>query len=144
MEENLLQSAPVSPRMDNGILKWFYGDTFAVEMLINLVGSEVDDEGNYHDDIPIEFSPEDQIVVSFYNSRKKLVHSFVCTNINEDPSAEDYHLITLNFIKDVSLKFLIGRYTYCVKYFHMGKDSTFNVDITTICASNKVEVYPCH
>ena len=45
MDNNVIVPAPQSPRMDNGVLKWFYGDTFAVDMVINLVEQEVGEGG---------------------------------------------------------------------------------------------------
>lgn len=141
--ENVIVPAPQSPRMDNGVLKWFYGDTFAIDMVINLVEQETDEEGNTVNKL-INFSDEDQMVVTFFNSRKEVVHSFIAKNISNDESSENYHTISLEFTKDVSHKFCKGRYTYCMKYVHKEDGRTVYTDITTICVNNRVEVETCH
>ena len=72
--------APQSPRIDNGVLKWFYGDTFVVDMVINLVEGEVGEDGNIVNKL-INFNESDQIVVTFFNDRKEVIHSFILNNI---------------------------------------------------------------
>lgn len=140
---NVIVPAPQSPRMDNGVLKWFYGDTFAVDMVINLVEQNLDENGEFINKI-VDFDADDQITVVFFNARKEVVHSFVAKNISNDEGSEDYHTITLDFTKDISHKFHRGRYTYCVKYIHKENGRTVSTDITTICVDNKVEVELCH
>ena len=80
-QNSVLKPAPLSPRMDNGILKWFDGDTFTIQMVLSLVGNGYDEEGNPVKDAPIALDPTDQVVVTFYDCHKKLVHVFVSTNI---------------------------------------------------------------
>ena len=141
--DNVIVPAPQSPRMDNGVLKWFYGDTFAVDMVINLVEQEVGEDGNLVNRL-INFDESDQIVVTFFNARKEVVHSFISKNISNDEKSEFYHTVSLDFTKDVSHKFCRGRYTYCVKYVHKDGDRTVSTDITTICVNNRAEVEVCH
>lgn len=141
--ENVIVPAPQSPRMDNGVLKWFYGDTFAIDMVVNLVEQETDEEGKTVNKL-IDFSNDDQMVVTFFNSRKEVVHSFIAKNISNDEDSENYHTISLEFTKDISHKFCKGRYTYCMKYIHKEDGKTVYTDITTICVNNKVEVETCH
>lgn len=141
--ENVMVPAPQSPRMDNGVLKWFYGDTFAIDMVINLVEQNIDESGEYINRI-IDFDEDDQITVVFFNAHKEVVYSFVAKNISNDEGSENYHTITLDFTKDISHKFRKGRYTYCVKYVHKEDGKTVLTDITTICVDNKVEVELCH
>ena len=136
-----LNSAPLSPRVDQGVLKWFEGDTFGIDMEINLVREGIDEDGNGKDD-PVIFDDNDQLIVTFFNSRREVIHSFIATHINEDPTSEMYHTISLTFTKAISSKFRKGKYTYCIKY--LSKDSPTAVDITTICVNNKVEVEACH
>lgn len=141
--ENLIVPAPQSPRMDNGVLKWFFGDTFAVDMVINLVEQTVDENGETTERL-VDFSPDDQIIVTFFNFRKEPIHSFIIRGIGNDESSEDYHTATLEFDKDVSHKFRVGKYTYCMKYVHKENGRSVSTDITTICVNNKVEVERCH
>lgn len=141
--ENVIVPAPQSPRMDNGVLKWFYGDTFAVDMVINLSEQIMGNDGEIIDRL-VDFAPDDQIVVTFFNSRKEVVHSFIAKNISNDEGTENYHTITLDFTKDISHKFCKGRYTYCTKYVHKENGEAVSTDITTICVNNKVEVEVCH
>ena len=143
MDNDVIVPAPQSPRMDNGVLKWFYGDTFAVDMVINLVEQEAQKDGTFVDK-PINFDESDQIVVTFFNERKEVVYSFISKNISNDEKSEYYHTITLNFTKDVSHRFRRGKYTYCMKYVHKEDGNTVYTDITTICVNNRAEVEICH
>lgn len=143
MDNNVIVPAPQSPRMDNGVLKWFYGDTFAVDMVINLVEQEAQKDGTFVDK-PINFDESDQIVVTFFNERKEVVYSFISKNISNDEKSEYYHTITLNFTQDVSHRFRRGKYTYCMKYVHKEDGNTACTDITTICVNNRAEVEVCH
>lgn len=143
MDNNIMAPAPQSPRMDNGVLKWFYGDTFVVDMVINLVEEEVGEDGTLVNRL-INFNESDQIMVTFFNDRKELVHSFILKNISNDETSESYHTASLDFTKDISHKFRCGRYTYCVKYVHKDGDKTVSTDITTICVNNRAEVVVCH
>lgn len=144
-QNSVLKPAPLSPRMDNGILKWFDGDTFTIQMVLSLVGNGYDEEGNPVKDAPIALDPSDQVVVTFYDCHKKLVHVFVVTNIPNKPSQEGYNTVNLVFDQDVSYKFPRGRYTYCMKIIRkLANGSKQDIDITTLCAHNKVEVEPCH
>lgn len=143
MDNNVIIPAPQSPRMDNGVLKWFYGDTFAVDMVINLVEQEVGADGAQVD-VPIDFDESDQIVVTFFNAKKEVVHSFISKNISNDKNSEYYHTISLEFTKDISHRFCRGKYTYCIKYVHKENGKTACTDITTICVNNRAEVEVCH
>ena len=143
MDNNIMAPAPQSPRMDNGVLKWFYGDTFVVDMVINLVAEAVGEDGTLGNRL-INFNESDQIMVTFFNDRKELVHSFILKNISNDETSESYHMASLDFTKDISHKFRRGRYTYCVKYVHKDGDETVSTDITTICVNNRAEVEVCH
>lgn len=143
IDNNVMVPAPQSPRIDNGVLKWFYGDTFVVDMVINLVEEEVGEDGNIVNRL-INFNESDQIVVTFFNDRKEVIHSFISNNISNDETSEFYHMVSLDFTKDISHKFRRGRYTYCVKYAHKDGDKTVSTDITTICADNRAEVEVCH
>ncbi len=140
-----LKAAPLSPRMDNGVIKWFDGDTFTIQMLLSLVGKGLDENGHPIDDAPISLKPTDQVVVTFYDCHKKIVHIFVSTNIPCKPNEPGYNTINLVFDTDISYKFPRGKYTYCVKIVRKKEDGTVDeADITTLCAHNRVEVEPCH
>nr|DAG33919.1 MAG TPA: hypothetical protein [Bacteriophage sp.] len=117
-----------SPRIEGGVIKWYYGDTFTIELTINLA----------RDGEEIHYAPTDKIVVSFYNAKKENIYSFVCTNIGDD------NMCTLKFTKDVSNRFWVGTHTFCIKYITEDNAEGEDIDITTISAFSKVVVEPCH
>lgn len=123
MSEYPVPVAKESPRNENGILKWYVGDTFEIDWTVQLV----DEQGDFY-----TYDPEDHLVWSFYTvPGRSLVHKFDFTNIQRDT-------VTLSFTPEVSNKFTAGLYFYCVKLIDK------HGEITTLCAENKVEVEKCH
>lgn len=87
------------------------------------------------DDTPIIFQEGDQLIWSFFSAVNKTTPIHTFTFGYED--IED-NTVTLFFTKDVSAKFSIGSYTYCVKFIcHDGR-------IVTLNANNRVKVEACH
>jgi len=115
-------NAKQSPRIEDGILKWYEGDTFSFVWTINITNK---DTGN-----PIIFMLEDSIDFEFFNEFGQLIQVFHFGNIPTD------NKVRLDFNEDVSKKFRRGKYKYSIKYN--------GINIVTIGASNKAEVEKCH
>lgn len=117
-----IKPAKSSPRLENGVLRWYHGDCFTVDWTVNLT----------KDDIPYEYDENDELIFSFYTrSKKELVHQFSFTNIQDNT-------VTLDFTEEVSNKFDIGAYTYCIKF------NSHEGEIVTLYAKEKAEVEACH
>lgn len=124
MSENI-PVAQQSPRVINGTLMWYVGDAFNIEWQINLT-----DDGT-----PIVYQEGDKLIWNFFNVKDKdnPVHTFTF-----EYSDITNNKVTLAFTKEISKHFVVGSYTYCVKFIsHDGR-------IVTINATNKVRVESCH
>ena len=108
-----------SPRIENNILYWYVGNTFTLEWTITL----------YDGEIPIVYSPEDTLTWNFYQ-RGELVGTFEFTDILST------NTVNLVFDTEITAKFGIGEYTYCIKYN--------GENLTTVDANGKVVVEKCH
>ncbi|MBO7691887.1 MAG: hypothetical protein J6T10_04540 [Methanobrevibacter sp.] len=135
MEEARLPGAKQSPRIDtNNVIKWYYGDTFEIQLHLVLK----------RDGDVVEYAPEDQFIFSFYNKdTQKLVKRFVCTEIDNEAK-----LLTLKFDKEISMDFKPGRYSFGVKYISNSEEDSetqsVTEDITTVGAKYSVEVERCY
>lgn len=84
---------------------------------------------------PIIFQPGDQLIWNFFAVLDKTNPIYTFTFGYED--IQD-NTVTLFFTKEISNKFKIGSYTYCVKFLcHDGR-------IVTLNANNKIKVESCH
>lgn len=101
-----LPNAEVSPRITGGLLKWYYLDTFDLQLKLTLTD---------HKGLPIIIQPDDTVTVTFYNSNRNVVKQFVFTNIVDNT-------IALSFNDETSSLFPRGSYTYNVHY--RGKQRT--------------------
>ena len=135
MEEARLPGAKQSPRIDtNNVIKWYYGDTFKLQLHLVLK----------RDGEVVEYAPEDQFIFSFYNKgTQRLVKRFVCTEIDNETK-----LLTLKFDKETSMDFKPGRYSFSVKYISNSEENSetqsVTEDITTVGAKYSVEVERCY
>ena len=115
--------ANASPRIENGIIKWYCGDAFFINFDI------IDDETK----APLELGEYDSIEVSFYNAQLRPVKTFefrgamVCNELK-------YHIN-----ETITKLFPVGKYTYCIKY-HKNNNET----IATVKAVGECEVERCH
>ena len=91
-----LPNAEISPRIASGVLKWYEGDTFNIDLKINLK----DQDGE-----PVAIKSSDTVNVVFVDCCEKLVKEFTCTNIQNNT-------ITLDFDATCSALFRKGKDTY--------------------------------
>lgn len=95
-----LPSAEVSPRIVNGVIYFYQGDTFSLQFEFFIE----DQDGE-----PITISPTDTIKVVFKDSRKHAVKEFIFNEIREN-------VITVLFDESVTELFQEGQYTYDIYY----------------------------
>lgn len=95
-----LPSAEISPRIVNGVLSWYQGDTFSVQMDISLVDQDGD---------PIDIKGTDIVKVVFRDAKRKSVKEFTFQEIV-------HNSITLVFDESTTELFPEGGYTYDVSY----------------------------
>lgn len=117
-----IQPAKSSPRVENGVLRWYNGDCFTVDWTINLT----------KDDEEYEYNEDDELVFNFYDRyEEELIYSFSFTNIEDNT-------VTLDFTEDISALFDAGSYTYCVKF------NGYDGEVVTLYAKLRAEVDQCH
>ncbi len=113
---NNLPNTEVSPRIVNGVLRWYAGDTFDIQIEIDL--KDQDDE-------PITIGPDDTVEVVFKDKSLDVVKTFEFNNIEDNT-------VTLEFDETCTALFPAGKYTYDVYYTGEKR--------TTIANDNKVLV----
>ncbi len=111
-----INTAKQSPRLENGKISWYEGDTFAIKLNIALTTVETGEA--------INLSSNDEIKVTFYRN-EMCIHKFVFKQFSENS-------VMLNFSDSITKKFHKGKYTYVISYQSTGR--------TTIVANNEVEV----
>lgn len=118
-----------SPRFDEDVLYWYYGNTFSIYFHISLTN----DDGSY-----VAINPTDRITTRFYKKGKSLTHEFVNENlvVRTDENGKQFVDIELDFTDEISKKFDVSKYTYCITYY--------GADVTTIGANFEAEVEECH
>lgn len=121
----LIPIAKQSPRIEDGVIYWYHGDAFTINWVINLAENES----------ALDFEDGDYLEWNFYSSKDKTncIHSF---HFEYDDIHDNE--VSLNFSSEISQKFAVGNYVYCVKFYqHTGK-------IVTLWAANKAKVESCH
>lgn len=111
-----IPSAKQSPRIENGVLKWYAGDTFSLQMELELE----DQDGE-----PVILTSTDTVKVSFYNECRENVKTFEFTDVQSNT-------VTLEFDATVTALFSKGRYIYFV--------SVQREERTTVAAYNDAVV----
>lgn len=118
-----------SPRFDGKTLKWFCGNTFPYSMVIQLIDGDTNEA--------IIPNDEDSMTVRFYGKHDKLIHEFRFENLSTyEEDGIPYVEIVMNFTEEVTSKFIVGKYTYCVTYY--GEYAT------TIWDNAEAQVEQCH
>lgn len=111
-----IPNAEPSPRVVNGVLKWYEGDTFDLDLEIKLE----DQDGE-----PITIGASDTVKVVFRDSARNIVKEFSFTGISGNT-------VTLDFDSTCTALFPKGCYTYDVYYT--------GADRTTVANDNKAVV----
>ena len=93
-------AARVSPRIANGCICWYEGDTF--ELVLRL---ELRDQ----DGAEVTIAEADTVKVTFYDEQRQTVHEFSFTGISGNR-------VTLAFTEAVTAKFPKGGYTYDMRH----------------------------
>ena len=110
-----LPSARSSPRIVNGVLKWYEGDTFTLDIELELIdqdGAAIDTNGK-------------EVLIKFYDMSEDLVKEFNIKNIQNNT-------VSLEFNSEITALFPQGEYHYDVIY--MGEHRT------TIAKDNAIVV----
>ena len=100
-----------SPRIENGVLYWYAGDTFTLNLELSLE----DQDGT-----KLTVNNEtDDVTVTFYNDRRERVKAFSYGKAEEgeaNDGAITGNVVSLVFDKNVSALFPKGSYHYDVVY----------------------------
>lgn len=111
-----IPGAYASPRISNGVLCWYAGDTFSVVIQADLVDQ---------DGAAVDIGATDTVKVTFRDDTRAEVWSKTFSNVANNQ-------VTLVVDAEISAKFPKGRYTYDVEFSHG--------DRTTLARDNKVRV----
>ena len=113
---NCIPSAKQSPRIENGVVKWYEGDTFALQLELDIV----DQDGER-----VILAPEDTVTAVFRNDALSVVKEFTFTDVADNT-------ITLAFDNTCTALFPAGHYTYDIRCIGTRR--------TTVCSGNEAEV----
>lgn len=111
-----IPGAYASPRISNGVLCWYAGDTFSIVIQADLT----DQDGE-----AVDIGTTDTVKITFRDDTRAEVYSKTWTGVENNQ-------VTLVVDATVSAKFPKGRYTYDVEFSHG--------DRTTLARDNKVRV----
>lgn len=111
-----LPNAEQSPRVVNGVIRWYQGDTFDLDLALSLVDQ---------DGAPITIAASHTVKVTFRDKSQNLIKEFTFSNISNNT-------VTLAFDAECTALFPKGQYTYDVCIAHDKR--------TTIANDNKVVV----
>ena len=98
-----IPSAEVSPRNDNGILKFYEGDTFKFQLYLELE----DQDG---EDIILDGS-KDSVVINFFNYKNRIIETFSFGKGKDNPIGVE-NILELDFDEETTGLFEKGKYTY--------------------------------
>lgn len=99
---NVLPGAEVSPRLANGCLCWYEGDTFEVSIQMELTDQDGEE---------VQVAEGDRVRVTFLDAQKQFVQEFLFTKVEENT-------VTLAFTPEVSARFPEGEYSYDLRLEH--------------------------
>lgn len=95
-----IPAARCSPRNDNGVLHWYEGDTFLLDLSVRLR----DESGDV-----VPFAASDTVIITFFDKHEDAVHQFSFNKIQDNT-------VQLDFDAVVTTKFPAGAYTYDAVY----------------------------
>ena len=104
-EASLIPAAAPSPRIVGGVLKWYAGDVFELQVQL-----ELEDQYGF----PIEIAEGHTIMFVFRNARREVVYQVVFKEIADNT-------VILQFDEAVTSQFPAGNYTYDVIYQGVGR-----------------------
>ena len=107
-----IPSARQSPRIHNGVLKWYEGDTFGFSIAISLE----DQDGE-----TVNVNPGDTVEVEFRDRKNLAVTEFTFANVQNNT-------VSLDFDDTVTALFRKGEYQYDVVLNHGDKRTTIAKD----------------
>ena len=99
-EEKSLPAASASPRITGGVLKWYAGDVFDLQVRLELT----DQDGT-----AIQIAPGDTVTFVFRNACREPVYEVAFTEIEDNT-------LVLRFGEQEAALFSPGSYTYDVIY----------------------------
>lgn len=104
-EGNIIPAANPSPRIVGGVLKWYAGDVFDLQVQMELT----DQNG-----AAIVFAPEHTVEFVFRDHRHEVIHKETFKEIADNT-------VVLRFTEAVTALFHGGKYTYDVIYNGFGR-----------------------
>lgn len=99
---NVIPGARMSPRIANGCICWYEGDTFSLVLRM-----ELEDQ----DGADVTIGESDTVKVTFRDRTEQTVQEFSFESVAENS-------VTLEFTDEVTGKFPRGVYTYDILYTH--------------------------
>ena len=111
-----IPNAQESPRVVNGVLRWYEGDTFEVTLEVELKDQDGD---------PVHILEGQSLEVEFLDRSLHVVKTFRFDEVEND-------IVILDFDDEVTALFPKGNYTYNIYYN--------GVERVTLADSNKVVV----
>ena len=111
-----IPGAYASPRISNGVLCWYAGDTFEIAIQIDL-----EDQDGEH----VEITAADCVRITFYDETRETVHTETFSKIAGNT-------VTLTVDTEVSAKFPRGLYSYDIAFLHGNR--------TTLARDNRIRV----
>ena len=112
----ILTNARPSPRVEQGRLWWYEGDTFKLDILLQLK----DQDGE-----TLTAAEEDSVEFTFRDGCGRMVYTVTFTGLTDNR-------VTLTVDSAVTGQFPRGEYTYDVRYLHG--------DRTTLARDNRLRV----
>lgn len=130
-EEKTLKTKD-SPRWENGVLKWYVGNAFAVSFDISVEGLDEEDEP--------------KVLVEFFDSKMNKKATFPKTPAWSIDGDKKTCQISLKIDKEKTKAFGPGLYTYCIKlkWTKNTGGTTPENRTRTIYGNGQVEVELCH
>ena len=104
-EGSSLPAAAPSPRIDGGVLKWYAGDVFDLQVQLELT----DEYGD-----ALVFDPTHTVTFVFRDRCRRVVYELCFTDITDNT-------VVLQLTEAVTALFPKGRYTYDVIYEGVGR-----------------------
>ena len=97
-----IQSADLSPRLENGVLHWYAGETFELTMPITLTDNDGED---------VAIDAADFLTIKFRNAKRESIKTITFTGIMENT-------VVVSIDDDTTALFPAGKYTYDIRLKH--------------------------